>query len=134
MEQKTNFELGRLEVTAKLTLSRFVELERGLGFHHQFLVDDHIKPLISELAPLVEDRHADFPCDSMSALSKLRLQGHHIEVLEKPKSQRIVDLVERTDHRARQALLDEHFRSHEPKEHTNVIRSSTLSYLRKSAR
>jgi hypothetical protein len=68
--------------------------------------------LISELTAFVQDWHSYFSANPMSTFSKLDLQTHDVDVLEKPEPERIVNLVERTNDRVRETLFNEYFRTH----------------------
>ena len=55
MEQKTDFEICRFQVVVDLSMGGLVKIERGLGFHYNLFIDDHIQALHSQFGPVVVD-------------------------------------------------------------------------------
>jgi len=87
---------------------------RGLDLHNKDAVHDHVQPLDAELLTLVGDAYAHLAPNIVAAGTKLALHGPDIDVFQKPVAQRVVDLVERTDHRVREVRLNQRFRRHGP--------------------
>jgi hypothetical protein len=84
-----------------------VQLAAGLSLYDQFLVHDHVQSLLRELMPLVKHGYGDLPRHSMFALYKLPLQSHNVDVLEESKTECVVNLEERPDHRVSESCFKE---------------------------
>jgi hypothetical protein len=47
MKEEADFEVAGAEIVEYLPWSGFVELVCGLGFHNEFLVDEHVDSLLT---------------------------------------------------------------------------------------
>jgi hypothetical protein len=79
----------------------------GFGLHDKLLVHDHVQTLFRELVTFVKDSHGDLTRDAMLTRDKLPFQSHHVNVLEKSKTEGVVNIKERPNHRMGEPLLKE---------------------------
>ena len=73
----------------------------------ELVVDDHVQALVAELVAFVHDTNTHFPPYLMAKISQFALQGHHIDVLEKPEPESVVNLVESTNGSTGELVLDQ---------------------------
>src|SRR5688572_10374976 len=89
-----------------------MEFASGLRLYDEAIVDHHVEPLADQGLSLVADDHAHFPTDPVTSRAQLPLEPHDVDVLEKPEAERVVHLVECTNDRPGQFLVDEMLASH----------------------
>jgi hypothetical protein len=83
-----------------------VKLVGRFRFHYQLLIHDHVEPLVRNLMTLVEHRHGELSRNTVLSRDEFALHGHHVDVLEESKTERVVDLEERPDYRTCEPLFE----------------------------
>ena len=99
VEKEAELKIGSLEIVVELSSSGFVDVPGGLRFYNEFLVYDQVEALGSEFLTLVKDMNWHFPCNSVSSLEKLPLNGRYVKPFEEAESEVVVNLIERSNHR-----------------------------------
>jgi len=107
VEEQPNFKIGGFEVVVELSQRVRMECVRGLHFHNQTIVHDHVEALMSEYLALVSNENSKLPCYPVPSGKELALQRHHVEGLEKAVSKSVVNLKEHPDDRMREVFIDE---------------------------
>ncbi len=75
-----------------------MELVRRLRFDHQPLINEHVDSLLGQVLALLVYADAGLPCDAMATRPQLPLERRDVNVLEESEAERIVYIVERSDH------------------------------------
>ncbi len=99
VENEPELEIGRLEVVVKLSSRGLVEFRGRFRLYDKPFVYNQVESLGAEFLPFVKDVNSYFPRDPMPSLQKLPFQRHHVEPLEKPKSEVVVNLVKGSNNR-----------------------------------
>src|SRR2546421_133575 len=99
VEQQSDFEVGRSEIVVDLTRSRLVQIIGGFRLHDHLFVYDHVETLEPQLLAVVVDAYGNLASDLVTPRPELAFERHHIEVLEKAKSEFVVHAKECADDR-----------------------------------
>ena len=95
------------KVVVKLTSSVLGHFGACFRLNDHLFVHDHVDALYTQLLPFVNDLSPNLPCHAMTARQKLTLQRHHVKVLEKSKSEVVVNLEKRPDHRSGEVFFNQ---------------------------
>ena len=107
VEEQADLEIGCSEVAVYLPPGLGMELQCGLHFYHEPVVDDQVETLGAECYSLVAHDDADLSRHTKSRCRNFTFERRRINLLEKAEAQGVVDIVERPDDGTREPLLDE---------------------------
>src|SRR5207237_1433080 len=96
-----------LEIALALPDRHGTEIDRRFCLDDDPFVDNEVESLTTDHFALVPDFYPDLSSDVMPAPQKFTLEGDRVETLEQSKPKNVVDLVECSNDRLGQALLDE---------------------------
>ena len=105
VEDESNFNAGRREVAAQLSIRDLRHAFGRLDLHDNLPVDDHVQPMMSDGATLEPHRNAHFSCNTMSHLPEHESQRVCIDLLEEAVSQRVIDMEKRANDLSRQTFF-----------------------------
>ena len=83
-----------------------MQLSARLRLYDDPRVHNEVEPLYSQLAPLGHNLHQHFPSYRVPSATELSIQSSNVEMFEKPVSECVVDLEERTNDGVRESFLD----------------------------
>lgn len=84
-----------------------MEPVRGLHFHDQTIVHNHVEALMSKNLAFVSNENSKLPRYSVPSRTKFAFQRHHVEVLQESEPERVVHFEERPDNRMREIFVNE---------------------------
>ncbi len=105
---------GRLQVRKDLRRVDRREALGGLDFHEQTMPHEQVPPRLTDRDALVGDRYSDLTQEAYAALCELSAKGFLVEGLEKPGTQRAMNLDGRSDDRFGQAVQSSVWLCHAP--------------------
>ena len=86
MEQEPDLEIRRAEVVVELALGVVVQSFSRFDFHHEFVVDHHVEPLLGDLDATVTNSNAKLSGDAVAAVKQFELEGRSVDVLDKTEA------------------------------------------------
>ena len=95
MKNLTYFQTARPQVIQSLSFGEKWKESCRLVLYNNFLVDDHVEAMIRERLSFVIDRDDHFPSNGVAAFHQLLFERQRIDVLKKPESETVVDVVKR---------------------------------------
>jgi hypothetical protein len=106
MKQEPNLEIRRAQVTEQLRRGIGMQALRRFDLENELLIDDHVECLPSERLSSIMNRNRDLPIDAMAFYSQVSFQRECVDVFPKSESERLMDVMEHADDRAREGLFD----------------------------
>ncbi len=83
-----------------------MQLVRGFRLYHELSIDYEVESLPAKLVAFVQHGDAEFPRHVVATKQQFGLEGTYVEMLEKSKSEIVVDLEEGPNHGMCQPCLE----------------------------
>jgi hypothetical protein len=101
MKDETDLEIGCRETSKELSLCIRIEGFARLAFNDDFVIDDHVHPLVGERFTAKVDHHRHFSLDFVPFCDEESLVRAGVEVLAEAEAERTMNLKEGIDDRRR---------------------------------
>ena len=99
VKEQSHLERSRSEIVQKLPLIVGIQHFRGLHLHHHAIIDDQIHAVARDDDTIVQHWDENFPSNRMPTTAQLQNESPNVDILEKAKSELVVDGEERIDDR-----------------------------------